>query len=226
MSVPPTPDSTPAATSITPGGYSIKRQTLGERFEPSVLDMIVELLAPAPPALAVLRTAIDAVFVDRWQAKNWADLMVFTLTDVAEAFAPGTDIHVEATAPVIVKKLGYVVDFARIGVLANDTTMNDIFKSVSSSHRRATTGGHPHSPPSRNSIQVFDKKAVPTIEKFNGHDKDYFNWRESMINALGTAGFSRFLDDKAVVDRHPEVAEISFYSLRGNVYGGQAQPFA
>ncbi len=152
--------------------------------------------------------------------------MVFTLTDVAEAFAPGTVIHVEATAPVIVKKLGYVVDFARIGVLTNDTTMNDIVKSVSSSYHRATTGGHPHSPPSRNSVQVYDKKAVPTIEKFNGHDKDYFNWRESTINALGTAFFSRLLDDKAVVGRHPEVAGSVFYSLRGAVYGGQAQPIA
>ena len=225
MSVPPTPDTHPAAASVTPGGYSIERSTLGERFEPSVLDLIVGLLAPDTSATVALRTAIDAVFVDRWQATTWADLMVFTSTDVAAAFTPGPDIPVEATAPVVVKKLGYVVDFARIGALTPNTTMNDIVQSVSPSHRRATVGGLPHSP-SRNLMQVFDKKAVPTIEKFNGHDEDYFTWKESTINALGTAGFSRFLDDKTVVSRHPEVAESVFYSLRGAVYGGQAQSIA
>ena len=225
MSVPATPDTHPAAASVTPGGYSIERSTLGERFEPSVLDLIVGLLAPDTSATVALRTAIDAVFVDRWQATTWADLMVFTSTDVAAAFTPGPDIPVEATAPVVVKKLGYVVDFARIGALTPNTTMNDIVQSVSPSHRRATVGGLPHSP-SRNLMQVFDKKAVPTIEKFNGHDEDYFTWKESTINALGTAGFSRFLDDKTVVSRHPEVAESVFYSLRGAVYGGQAQSIA
>ncbi|KAI2513043.1 hypothetical protein MHU86_1334 [Fragilaria crotonensis] len=224
MSLPPsTPDPAPTTASVTPGGYTVERPTFGERFEPSVLQLIVKLLAPASPATDVIRTAIDAIFVDKWQATTWAYLK--KTTDVAAAFAPSADIPAEATAPVIVKKLGYVVDFARVGTLTADTTMNDIVTGVSSSYRRVNTTGYPTSP-SRNLVQVFDKKAVPTIEKFNGHDEDYFSWKESTINVPGTAGFSRFLDDKAVVSKHPEVAESVFYSLRGAVHGGQAQSIA
>ena len=47
MSIPPTPNSTPTASSISPGGYVVERPTFGNQFEPSVLDLIVELLAPA-----------------------------------------------------------------------------------------------------------------------------------------------------------------------------------
>jgi hypothetical protein len=75
-------------------------------------------------------------------------------------------------------------------------------------------------------VQVFDKKAVPTLDKFSGHDEDYFTWRESTINMLGTAGFGRFLDEDTMISRHPEVAESVFYSLRGAVHGGQAQSIA
>ena len=197
-----------------------------ERFEPAVLEFIVSLLAPAPSATTILRKAIDTLFAEKWQAKNWSDLMVFTSIDVAEAFAPSQEIPAEATAPVIVKKLGYIVDYARIGVLTETTTMNDLVRLVTSSSRQVShRGSQPHSP-SRRSVQVFDKKAVPTIDKFNGCDEDYFTWKESTINSLETAGFSRFLDDTTVITKHPEVAESVFYSLRAAVHGGMAQSIA
>ena len=150
--------------------------------------------------------------------------MVFTSSDVAAALVPSNNIPAELTAPVIVKKLGYIVDFARIGVLTRDTTMNDIVKKVTASQQKTITSTP--SSPSRRSVQVFDKKAVPTLDKFSGHDEDYFTWQESTINMLGTAGFGRFLDDDTMISKHPEVAESVFYSLRGAVHGGQAQSIA
>ena len=55
------------------------------------------------------------------------------------------------------------------------------------------------SSPKRRTIQVFDKKAVPTLDKFTGRDEDYFAWKESTINVLGTAGYGRFF----TVDQMP-----------------------
>ena len=82
--------------------------------------------------------------------------------------------------------------------------------------------------PSRRRVQVFDKKAVLTLEKFNGHNnEDYFNLKESTINMLGTSGFSQFIDsDTVMVIKYPEVAVSVFYSLQGAVHGGQARSIA
>ena len=129
------------------------------------------------------------------------------------------------SAPVIVKKLGYVVDYAQFGTLTSATTMNDIVSAVKSSKQRATPSTLPSSP-TRRSVQVFDKKAVPTLDKFSGRDEDYFSWKESMINVLGTAGFGRFLTDDQMPVKHPDVGESVFYALRGAVHGGQAQSIA
>jgi hypothetical protein len=73
--------------------------------------------------------------------------------------------------------------------------------------------------PSR-SVQFFNKKAVPTLEKFSGLDEDFFRWLESTINTLGTACLGRLLDDKSMSGKYPDVAEAVFYALRSVVYGG------
>ena len=224
MSSPSTPSTALKNPPVTPGGNLDENPTSLSRFEPEILDLIVDLLAPGAPTATVLCAGIDALFTDHWQAGNWSDLMVFTSSDVAAALVPSNNIPAELTAPVIVKKLGYIVDFARIGVLTRETTMNDIVKKVTASQQKTITSTP--SSPSRRSVQVFDKKAVPTLDKFSGHDEDYFTWRESTINMLGTAGFGRFLDDDTMISKHPEVAESVFYSLRGAVHGGQAQSIA
>jgi hypothetical protein len=64
-----------------------------------------------------LTSGIDALFSLHWKVYTWEDLMVFTSSDVTAALIPGTIIPPELTAPVIVKKLGYVVDYAHIGIL-------------------------------------------------------------------------------------------------------------
>ncbi len=60
------------------------------------------------PDLGAPRSSF-AEILDKWQAKpSWADLMVFTFlsASITEVFAPSEEIPVEATAPVVVKKLG------------------------------------------------------------------------------------------------------------------------
>ena len=201
-------------------------QVLLFRFEPAILDLIVGIIAPDTPNRITLREGIDALFSGHWQVSTWADLMVFTSGDVATALVPSEGVPKELSAPVIVKKLGYVVDYARFGTLTPATTMNDIVSAVMSSKQRATASNVPSSPARRGVQEVFDKKAVPTLDKFTGRDEDYFAWKESTINMLGTAGFGRFLTDDQMPVKHSAVGESVFYALRGAVHGGQAQSIA
>ena len=116
--------------------------------------------------------------------------MVSSSADVATAFVTTNGIPKELTAPVIVKKLGYIVDFAQFGTLTPDSTMHDIVTRVTASKQRSYYPT-PVNSPTRRAIQVFDKKAVPTLEKFSGRDGDYFAWKEATVHVLGTAGFGR-----------------------------------
>ena len=52
--------------------------------------------------------------------------MVFISGEVATALVPSEGVPKELSAPVIVKKLGYVVEYARFGTLTPATTKGDI----------------------------------------------------------------------------------------------------
>ena len=67
---------------------------------------------------------------------------------------------------------------------------------------------------------------MPTLDKFSGHNEDYFSWKEATVNVLGTAGIGRSYDNHSMSGKHPEVAESVFYALRGAVHGGQADLLA
>lgn len=192
------------------------------RFEPDVLDMIVHVIGPGSPARETLKQGIDALFSDHWQVATWSDLKVFTSTDVATALRPGSGIPPELSAPVIVRKLGYVIDYAQLGTLTSATTMDDIVSAVKQHSAPRTANGSP----ARKTVQVFDKNTVPTLDKFSGRDEDYFAWKESTINVLGAAGLGRFLTDTQMLSKHQSVGESVFYALRGAVHGGQAQSIA
>lgn len=229
MEPPTSPTKHPVTLAVSPddksGGTSAVTSSV---FEPAVLEMILNLLVSGDTNADILHAGLDTLFTLKWQATCWLDLMVFTSADVSTSLSDSSDgvaIPEELRSLVLIKKLGYIVDFARIGSLTPETTMNDIVKAVTAPVKQGTSIASPTSP-SRRAIQVFDKKAVPTLDKFSGQDEDYFTLRESTINVLGTAGFGRFLDDSAMAAKHPEVAESVFYSLRGAVHGGQAQSIA
>jgi hypothetical protein len=217
----PPPASQKLAT-VTPSDTTGETPVRLVRFKPADLKLIVSLVSHDNDEHESLTSGIDALFSLHWKVYKWEDLMVFSSSDVAAALIPGTNVPPELTAPVIVKKLGYIVDYAHIGILTPTLTMNEIVSSVTASKRRVSSEGSAASP-TRRAVQVFDKKAVPTLDKFSGHDEDYFTWKEATVNILGTAGFGRFLDDKSMSGKHPEVAESVFYALRGAVHGGKAQ---
>jgi hypothetical protein len=125
------------------------------RFDPDILNLVVGVLTPAGANRNSLMTGLDVLFSERWQADTWGDLMVFSSSDVAAALVPGTQgIPSELTAPVIVKKLGYIIDYAQIGTLTPASTMNDIVSLVTASKQRPYPTAA--SSPSRRAVLVFD----------------------------------------------------------------------
>jgi hypothetical protein len=44
------------------------------RFAPDILDLIVDVVAPASPARDALKQGVDALFSDHWQVMTWSDL--------------------------------------------------------------------------------------------------------------------------------------------------------
>ncbi|KAI2490879.1 hypothetical protein MHU86_23702 [Fragilaria crotonensis] len=227
MSSPSTPS--PASqqhAAVTPGDVAGMTPVRLVRFTPADLKLIVNLVSNDSDEHDPLASGIDALFSHHWKVFSWEDLMVFSSADVAAALVSGTNVPPELTAPVIIKKLGYIVDYAQFGTLSPTLTMNDIVSAVTTFKQRGSTGSGAASSPTRRAVQAYDKKAVPTLDKFSGHDEDYFTWKEATVNVLGTAGFGRFLDDPALSGQHPEIAESIFYALRGAVHGGQAQSIA
>ena len=229
MSQPTTPSPKKAAVAVSPGDAVAEDRAvvIVDGFESGVVDRIVTLLAPTSTDVsAILSAGILTLFTKVWHTLTWEDLLVFTSDDVVAAMGSRDDIPAELKSPVLVKKLGYIIDYAQYGNLADDMTMIDIVKRVKSASGASSAPLTNPNSPSRRSVQVFDKKAVPTLDKFSGHDEDYFAWKESTINVLGTAGFGRFLSEKTMVTKNPEVSESVFYALRGAVHGGQAQSIA
>jgi hypothetical protein len=41
-------------------------------------------------------------------------------------------------------------------------------------------------------VQVYDKKSLPTLEKFSGLDEDYFAWKDTTVNSMGIHGLDVF----------------------------------
>jgi hypothetical protein len=228
-----TPASSPNKTSaVTPPSGQPRGKDAGatnptesSRFELKILDMIVSLLMPSADAASAVRSGLDHLFANEWDAKSWNDLGVFSAADVA------TDIQACAEAPpdikskVIMKKLGYIIEYAHFGVLTPELTMNDVVSAVDASKGTGTAKKAPSSP-SRKSVTVFDKSSVPELNKFSGNDEDYFEWRESTIDKLGSAGCFDFLVDETMAGKHAGMSQSVFFSLRGAVRGGHAQSIA
>ena len=55
------------------------------RFEPDILKLVVDIIAPGSVYRDILRKGLDTLLSDHWQATTWGDLKVFTALDVAMA---------------------------------------------------------------------------------------------------------------------------------------------
>ena len=167
------------------------------RFDSDILDLIVNVLETNGTGRATLRKGIDVLFLDHWRVTKWTDLRVFTSEDVSTTIASGTGIPKESSTPLTIKMLGYVVDYSEIGTLSADVSIDDIISAVKATRRGLPVSGVADSP-TRKGVQVIDKKAVPTLEKFSGLDEAFFAWKTSTMNTIGQAGFGRFLSDETI----------------------------
>ena len=223
----PNPKTTTAVTPATGGQVWEEVPVESNHFEKEILEMIVSLLSPRAEDRTTLRDGLDRLSTTEWHVKTWQDLSVFSSADVSADLQASDKVTSEIKSKVIIKKLGYIVEYAHFGTLVPELTMNEIVLEVDCNRNSSTTKKTPSSPiRSGCSVTVFDKNALPTLEKFSGQDEDYFEWRESTIDQLGSAGCFKFLDDESMVVKHPGVSESVFFALRGAVRGGQAQSIA
>jgi hypothetical protein len=131
-----------------PNCWRFNLRTEKQRFDMEVMDTIVRLLEPDDHETGdILWTAIDVLFSDHWKVKKWFDLQVFSAANVAVALTPMDTIPAEVTAPVIVKKLGVIEDYSRVGCLFESITMQEIVKDLHAhSLKPAFTPSTPTSP--------------------------------------------------------------------------------
>ena len=145
---------------VTPHLTGGNRPAGNQRFDPAVLDIIVELLCSRDIASGdLIRDALDALFTDHWNVRIWMDLMVFTSAYIAMALTPKDSLPVVVTSPVVVTQLGCNVDYACVGILFPQTTMHGIVQGLHNDNHRSTfvSGSSSLASPARHSVQIYDK---------------------------------------------------------------------
>ena len=165
--------------------------------------------------------------------KKWSDLKLFSAEDVKSALVPGIGIPDELLAPVIVKKVCCIVDYAKYGHLTANLTLDDIMGHLNQWDRKpiAGSGSASVSSPTRkgssgSDSSKYDKKNLPKLEKFSSLPEDYFTWKDATVTPLGIYGFDIFLKDDAEVAKYPGLWQSVLYLIRAAVHGGQAQSIA
>ena len=118
------------------------------------------------------------------------------------------------------KRLVYIVAYARVGYVSNNSKLSDIITAVEQAENPSSRSVGLGAPVSDKSSS--DRKTVPALESFTGQDEDYFSWKEKTINTLGRVGFGRFLTDSSLAVSSKDSAESVFYALRAAMYGGVA----
>ena len=228
MSALGTPAAATRPSSVTPGTALVGTRIFGGGFDPDILDIMVTLIDPEDPTTNdAVKEGLNELFTRYWKTKRWYNLQFFSSADVEMALRPDGPGPDALKDPVIVKKLSVIIDYAGLDqVLTPDSNLGDMMKQVTAAKQLTYKTSTPNESPSHRSVQIFDKKAVPTLEKFSGRDEDYYTWRESTINILGTAGYGDFVEEDDMAGRHPEIAKSVFYALRTAVYGGEAQSIA
>ena len=188
---------------------------------PVDFKLMAKLIQSTPDDASALREAIEALFKG-WQVTTWSDLSVITSEELSEhimALEDG-DIKQKLSPLAVRKKLGYVIDYARIGTLRADLVMNDIVRAVVSS-----TSAAKHSV-SFSGTTSEKSKTVPDLDSFSGHDEDFFEYKESTVDTLGQHGLGDYLTDSSRITTHKDTAHSVFFTLRKSLRGGTAHNLA
>jgi hypothetical protein len=224
MSEPSTPSPTAGAASITPGDAVNVTPVRLVHPTSQILDLFVDILDEEEADRTKLKEGITLLFSQHWRVRKWSDMKLFTSEDVKTALVSGNGMPEELLAPVVVKKVGCIVDYARIGILTPDLTLDVIMSQLDASKQKTSPAGSLVGSPLRKGSELYDKKNMPKLSKFSGLDEDYFAWKDATVNSMGIGGFGIFLKDAAEVQKYPSVGESVFYLLlRTAVHGGQAR---
>ena len=195
------------------------------------LEFFVDIIDEDGTERETLKAGIENLIRDHWQVHKWGDLKLFTAADVKEALVASNGFAKELLSPVIIKKIGCVVDFAHHGDLSAGMTLDDIMSHLTAFRRKASyssAAGHTpvNSPSRKKEVHIYDIKGIPTLEKFSGLDEDFFVWKAKTEDQMGVTGYSSFLTDVTLPGSHVGVSEGVFHSLRGALREGQAHYMA
>ena len=188
-----------------------------------IIDLFVDLLDEAGAAREQLKQGLAMLIIDHWKVRKWFDMRFFSSDDVKAELVAGSNDPNNLLAPVIIKKVGCVVDYSPLGTLTPNLTLDEVMRQLAADKKRAISSGSAANSPSRKSSSspdsVYDKKNMSKLGKFTGLDEDYFAWKDSTVNLMGVHGFSNVLTDKDEVARHPSIGQSVFYLLRTAVHG-------
>jgi hypothetical protein len=194
------------------------------------IEFFVKILDEDGDDRELLMRGIELLLKEHWQVRKWGDLKLFSADDVKDYIVEANGFAKEFLSPVIIKKIGCIVEFAQYGDFSVETTLDDIMSRLAASKRRASfypSGNSSVDSPSRKkSVSVYDITGIPTLEKFSGLDEDFFAWKAKTEDQMGVAGYSRFLTDATLPGNHVSISDGVFHSLRGALREGQAHYMA
>ena len=195
-----------------------KRKKMGVTFalDSVTVKQILDLLTNS--VSQVVENMLSTILAE-WGVMQWEDLIVFTCDDVNEFFKS----NFETTPVVIKKRLGFIVDYSKIGPLGT-MTMSKIVTAVTASKMQGAPSAIVQQAPVIN--QGINKKTVPTIDTFSGLDEDFFAWKDKSVNTLGRSGLTSYLSDATLYATNKELAESVFYTIREALTGGVASSHA
>jgi hypothetical protein len=127
MSDPATPSPTAGVVNITPSDKTSEAPVRLVHSTSEILDLFVDILDKDDTNRDKLKQGVEHLLTEHWHVCKWADMQFFTSEDVKAALVPGHGMPAEELlAPVIVKKVGGIIDYAKIGILTADLTLDDI----------------------------------------------------------------------------------------------------
>ena len=127
-----TADGNHTTTPVTPTAGGDGTQKTPVRLVHSmseVFDFFVDILDEDNLDRDVLKSGIESLIKDHWQVSKWSDLKLFSALDVKEYLVTANGFPKELLSPVIIKKVGCVVDYAHYGELTAELTLDDIMMS-------------------------------------------------------------------------------------------------
>ncbi len=130
----------------------------------ALLEKILHLLMEDPDELLLLARK---QFFTHLGVRSWEDMVVFSAHDVEEEIKESKNPG-PLKLVLLLKKLGYIFEFAKYGTLDTETTMNHTVH-VNKEAKAGSTKGE-------EIVKKvgLDKKTVPSLEKFSGNDEDFY----------------------------------------------------